>query len=63
MRERRPNLHHHLARIVALSEIYGFDDTARALADGLEYQAFSAEYIANLLERRRRPRSEPVPSI
>lgn len=60
LRERRPNLHHHLARIVALSEIYGFDDTARALADGLEYQAFSAEYVANLLEQRRRPRSEPA---
>jgi transposase len=58
LRERRPNVHQHLARIVALSEIHGPDDTARALADALEYQAFSAEYVANLLDQRRRPKAE-----
>jgi len=59
LRERRPNHYQHLARLVALSEIYGPDATARALADALEYQAFSAEYVANLLEQRRRPQPEP----
>jgi hypothetical protein len=45
---------------VALCEIHGADATARALADALEYQAFSAEYVANLLDQRRRPSTEPA---
>lgn len=60
LRERRANAHQHLARIVALSEIHGVEATARALADALEYQAFSAEYVANLLDQRRRPKAEPA---
>jgi len=32
---------------------------ARALDDGLEFQAFSAEYIAHILSARRRIGSEP----
>jgi transposase len=60
LRERRANAHHHVARIVALSEIHGPDPTARALADALEWQAFSAEYVANLLDQRRRPSPEPA---
>ena len=31
-----------------------------ALADGLEYQAFSAEYIAHILAARRRVGAEPA---
>jgi hypothetical protein len=60
LRERRGNAHQHVARIVALCEIHGADATARALADALEYQAFSAEYVANLLDQRRRPSAEPA---
>jgi len=60
LRERRANAHQHVARIVALSEIHGPDPTARALADALEWQAFSAEYVANLLDQRRRPSPEPA---
>lgn len=39
---------------MALSEIYGVDKAARAIDDACEFQAFSCEYIANLLEQRMR---------
>ena len=52
---KRFNPHHHLRKIVALSEIYDAPMVARALEDALHYQAFSCEYITNLLESRSRP--------
>jgi len=57
--ERRLNILHHVRQIVALAEIYGSDLTARAIEDALEFQAFSGEYIANLLEQRQRILPEP----
>jgi hypothetical protein len=57
--ERRLNVLHHVRQIVALAEIYGADLTARAIEDALEFQAFSGEYIANLLEQRQRMLPEP----
>jgi hypothetical protein len=51
---RRLNPHHHVRKIVALSDIYTPEAVARALDDALIYEAFSAEYIANLLEQRAR---------
>ena len=39
---------------MALSDIYPPDAVARALDDALTYEAFSSEYIANLLEQRAR---------
>jgi transposase len=57
--QRRLNLMHHVRKIVALSEIYGTDKTARAIEDAVEFQAFSCEYIANLLEQRQRLLPEP----
>ena len=59
LRERRLNVLQHVRKIVALSEIYGTEKTARAIVDALEYQAFSCEYIANLLEQRQRLLPEP----
>jgi transposase len=44
----------HLRKIVALVEMHGQDAVGRALDDGLELQAFSAEYIAHILAARRR---------
>ena len=44
---------------MALSEIYGVEPAARAIDDALEFEAFSCEYIANLLEQRRRVLPEP----
>jgi hypothetical protein len=46
-------------KIVALSELYGTDAVARAIADAFTYQAFSCEYIANILQQRQHPRPEP----
>ena len=57
--ERRLNALQHVRKIVALSEIYGSEKTARAITDALEFQAFSCQYIANLLEQRQCPRPEP----
>jgi hypothetical protein len=57
--ERRLNAAHHVRKIVALSEIYGTEAAARAIDDALEFEAFSCEYIANLLEQRRRVLPEP----
>src|SRR5215510_8507441 len=52
LEERRLNPQHHVRKIVALSDIYTPETVARALDDALIYEAFSSEYIANLLEQR-----------
>jgi transposase len=57
--ERRLNVLHHVRKIVALSEIYGAEKTARAITDALEFGAFSCEYIANILEQQQRLLPEP----
>ena len=59
LEEKRGNPRHHVQKIVALSEIYGADQVQRALEDAWAYQAFSCEYIANLLEQRQRLLPEP----
>ena len=61
LEQKRLNARHHVRKILALAEIYSFDEVARAIADGLAYQAFSAEYIANILEARARLLPEPGP--
>jgi transposase len=57
---KRVNARVHLRKIVALAEIHGKDAVGRALDDGLQLQAFSAEYIANILAARRRIGPEPA---
>ncbi len=52
LEQRRLNPHHHVRKIVALSEVYGQDAVARALHDAGDCGAFAADYIANLLEQR-----------
>jgi len=59
LQQRRLNPKHHVQKIVALSELYGIDAVARALEDAFTYQAFSCEYIANILQQRQRPAAEP----
>ena len=51
---KRINAREHMRRIVALAEMHGKEALCRALDDGLELQAFSSEYIANILGARRR---------
>jgi len=57
--KRRMNPHHHVQKIVALSEIYGLEPVARAMDDAFFFQAFSCEYIANLCEQPTRLLPEP----
>jgi transposase len=59
LEQRRMNPKHHVQKIVALSEIYAPEAVARALEDAFTFQAFSCEYIANLLEQRSRCLPEP----
>lgn len=58
LEKRRLNPKHHVQKIVALSELYGLEAVARAMEDAFTYQAFSCEYIANILQQRQRPRPE-----
>src|ERR1017187_3125854 len=59
---RRLNWRNHVAKINALAEIYGDAATGRAIEDGLAFDAFSCEYITNLLEARARvlPQASPL---
>lgn len=57
---KRVNARVHLRKILALAELHGKEAVAHALDDGLELQAFSAEYIANILAARRRIGQEPA---
>ena len=59
MQQRRLNPAHHVRQIVALSEIYGDETVARAIDDALYFNAFSSEYIVNLVQQRKRIRSQP----
>lgn len=59
LQQRRLNVDHHIQKIVALCEIYGQDRVARALEDAFVFQAYSCEYIANILEQRERRLPEP----
>jgi transposase len=59
--QRRFNARQHVRKILALAEIYPADAVARAISDGLAFEAFSAEYITNILEVRARALPEPGP--
>ncbi len=61
LEQRRFNARHHVRKILALAEIYSPDLVARAISDGLAFEAFSAEYITNILEARTRTLPEPGP--
>jgi hypothetical protein len=58
--ERRLNPQQHVRKIVALSEIYGTDPVARAIEDAFLFEAFSSEYITNLLQQRARFPKQPA---
>jgi transposase len=62
LKERRLNPRQHVAKIIALSEVYSPDKVARAIEDSFEFQAFSSDYIANILEQRERfsPQAGPL---
>ena len=51
---KRFNADHHIQKIVALSEIYGPEKVSLVLEDAYKLNAYSSEYIANILELRER---------
>ncbi len=59
MENRRMNPFHHIRQIVALAEIYPSEQVTRAIEDAFQFNAFSCDYIANLLERQSRQVKEP----
>jgi len=61
LEQHRINARNHVRKILALAEIYPADALARAISDGLAFQAFSAEYITNILEARARALPEAGP--
>ena len=61
LREKRPAWRTHVDRINALAEVHGRDTLLRALADATECNAFSADYIQNIIEARSRTMSPPGP--
>jgi transposase len=54
LEERRLHPHHHVRKMVALSDVYTPEAVTRAMEDAFVYEAFSADYIANLVEQRAR---------
>lgn len=60
--ERRLDARRHIEKILALSELYPAEALAQALDDALHFQAFSSDYIAQLLAQRSRYRDQqPLP--
>ncbi len=59
LEEKRLNPTHHVRKIVALSEIYPPEEVARAVRDAFHFEAFSSQYVENLLEQRSRIAVEP----
>jgi transposase len=59
LRQRRHDAMVQIQRIVALAETHGEELISRLLTDLLELEAFSADYVANLVTQRSRHRPEP----
>jgi len=51
----------HVNRIVALTDIYGPEKVALAMDDAISCQAFSSQYIENILQQRERHIPQPGP--
>jgi len=54
LKQKRFNTKDHIRKIMALAERYGREKISDAINDAIELEAFSSEYIANLLEQRGR---------
>jgi transposase len=61
LQERRGHALTHVRKIVALADIHGDTAVADALRDALAFDAFSSDYIAHLVEARRRQLPDPSP--
>jgi transposase len=61
LQNRSLNARQHINKIVALRDIYGAEKVAQALQDAIPCQAFSSQYIENILEQRARLNPTPGP--
>lgn len=62
LKEHRLNWRNHLRRLLALTTLYPKEHILRALRDGLTLEAFSADYIAQILEARTQFQNQLTPS-
>ncbi len=58
---RNLNARIHVNKIVALSQIYGTEKVSRAIEDAIQSEAFSSQYIDNILQQRERHVPQPGP--
>lgn len=61
IKARRINAAEHIRKIMSLAQIYDHNDICRAISDAIEYNAYSSDYIENLLEQRKRLTPEAAP--
>jgi transposase len=61
LQTRRLNPQVHLRKIVALLDLYPQDQVVQALEDACQFQAYSSEYVLNILQQRTRKRPEIGP--
>ena len=61
LQSRNLNARIHINKIVALCDIYTREKVAAALQDAIQFQAFSSQYIENILEQRHRINPTPGP--
>jgi len=61
LEEKRLHAAHHMQKIVVLSEIYGTELVARAMADAITFDAYGCDYIANILQQRSHCADHPAP--
>jgi transposase len=61
LRDKCPDWLSHIERILALEQIHGHQETARAVRDALQNEAFHSQYIGYLLNLRANPRPEAMP--
>ena len=59
LQQRRLDSHHHVKKILALAQIYGQPALAQVMEEALALEAFSAEYLENLLRQRQEPLPPP----
>ncbi|MBV8488003.1 MAG: hypothetical protein JO161_06965, partial [Planctomycetaceae bacterium] len=53
----------HLRRLLGLARVYGSAEVLSAIALALEYAAYDAAYVENLLLVERRRRQLPTPTL
>ena len=61
LKTRHLNERIHINKIVALTEIYGTEKVALAIQDAIQSEAYSSQYIENILEQRARHTPTPGP--